>query len=162
MTLMSTARMSARPAATDDVGLVRAIFSDPAVGRWTSRDGEPWSEARIVARTAQFAAHWPAHEFGLRFWFLDGAAIGVCGLQHKIVDGVGAVEASFAILPDHWGQGLATEAMTATMAEAGDICREVSAVTLEKNIASQRVLEKLEFRLDGKTKDGDRLYRWVP
>jgi RimJ/RimL family protein N-acetyltransferase len=159
MGLRTTARMTARPAAPDDFALSKAIFAEPAVGRWTSRNAEPWTEARIAARTAQFAAHWAAHGFGLRFWFQNGTLVGVAGLQHKIVDGLGAVEASFALLPEHWGRGLATEAMEATMAEAPNICRQVCAVTLADNIASQKVLAKLGFAPDGETAEGDRLYR---
>jgi RimJ/RimL family protein N-acetyltransferase len=161
MTLLTTARMTARPACSDDVDLVRAIFSAPEVGRWTSRDARPWTEIRILARTGQFAAHWEAHGFGLRFWFLGDRLAGVAGLQHKIVDGAGAVEASFAFLPAHWRKGLATEAMAASMEEAPEICREVRAVTLPGNIASQKVLERVGFTPDGETAEGDRLYRSI-
>jgi RimJ/RimL family protein N-acetyltransferase len=57
------------------------------------------------------------------------------------------VEAGWAIVPERWGQGLATElARTAIEAASGPLrLREVVAFALPDNLASRRVMEKTGF-----------------
>jgi [ribosomal protein S5]-alanine N-acetyltransferase len=75
----------------------------------------------------------------------------------------GIVELGYAIAPDRRGRGLATAAAEAMVAEAFDD-PEVSAViahTLPERNASNRVLEKVGFHLDGEAaEDGERVWRF--
>ena len=71
----------------------------------------------------------------------------------------GVVELGYEIAEPRWGQGLATVATRAMVAEAFD-APEVSAViahTLPERNASNRVLEKVGFHLDGEAAEGGEL-----
>jgi [ribosomal protein S5]-alanine N-acetyltransferase len=75
----------------------------------------------------------------------------------------GMVELGYAIAPDRRSRGLATAATEAMVAEAFDD-PEVSAViahTLPERNASNRVLEKVGFHLDGEAAEhGERVWRF--
>jgi [ribosomal protein S5]-alanine N-acetyltransferase len=75
----------------------------------------------------------------------------------------GVVELGYEIAESRWGRGLATVATRAMVAEAFDD-PEVSAViahTLPERNASNRVLEKVGFHLDGEAvEDGERVWRF--
>lgn len=75
----------------------------------------------------------------------------------------GIVELGYAIAPDRRGRGLATAATEAMVAEAFDD-PEVSAViahTLPERNASNRVLEKVGFHLDGEAaQEGELVWRF--
>jgi ribosomal-protein-alanine N-acetyltransferase len=106
------------------------------------------------------------HGFGL--WAAErlgaGEVTGICGLlkrAHLEVPDIG-----FALLERHRGQGLASEALAATLVLAHDRfgLRQVAAVTDLDNVASQRVLEGAGFRFEqvvrwAESDDNVRLYR---
>jgi ribosomal-protein-alanine N-acetyltransferase len=97
--------------------------------------------------------HWQRHGFGL--WLLrdrvSGEMVGRGGLQYTDALGAIAVEVAWAIVPDRWGQGLATELARAAAATAFDDLGlvELVALTLPGNGASRRVMEKAGFAYDG-------------
>ena len=71
----------------------------------------------------------------------------------------GVVELGYEIAEPRWGQGLATVATRAMVVEAFE-ASEVSAViahTLPERNASNRVLEKVGFHLDGEAAEGGEL-----
>src|SRR5438270_7571491 len=73
--------------------------------------------------------------------------IGRGGLQWTYVAELNEVEAGWAIVPERWGQGLATElAWAAIEAAFGPLgLREIVAFALPDNLASRRVMEKTGF-----------------
>ena len=83
--------------------------------------------------------------------FRHPAAPGRGGLQYTFVAGTNEVEVAWAIVPDRWGQGLATELARASVALAFDDLRlrEIVAFTLPHNVASRRVMEKSGFEYEG-------------
>ena len=93
--------------------------------------------------------HWERHAFGL--WMLrdrtTGTMVGRGGLQHTFVGGCHEIEAGWAIVPERWGEGLATELAFAAIGVAFHDLRlpEIVAFTLPDNKASRRVMEKSEF-----------------
>ena len=77
----------------------------------------------------------------------SGAVIGFCGLVHP--GGQDEAEIKYALVRDHWGQGLATEAVGAMLAygvQAFELSRVIATIYPE-NRASQRVLEKVGMRV---------------
>jgi RimJ/RimL family protein N-acetyltransferase len=95
---------------------------------------------------------WDRHGFGL--WLLrdraSGEFVGRGGLEFTDAPGELAVELAWAIVPERWGQGLATELARAavhTGFEELDVV-ELVALTLPHNMASRRVMEKVGLAYD--------------
>ena len=105
---------------------------------------------RTEAETADYLdrnlAHWAEYGFGI--WMLRepaaGRIIGRAGLRHLSVEGVDEVELGYALLPEFWGRGLATDAARACVTIGRDWLGLPSLVglALPANLASHRVLRK--------------------
>ena len=76
-----------------------------------------------------------------------GALVARGGPQRTVVGGRDEVEIGWAVVPDRWGQGLATELGAVSVAHAfGPLgLADVVSFTLVENRASRRVMEKLGF-----------------
>jgi ribosomal-protein-alanine N-acetyltransferase len=90
-------------------------------------------------------AHWDEHGFGP--WVLrlrdGGAFVGRGGLKHNTVEGEPTVEVLWAVVPERWGQGLATECARRAIDHARELgLPEVVAFTLPTNTASERVMQR--------------------
>src|SRR5690606_30223255 len=69
--------------------------------------------------------------------------VGSCGLYHR--EGVTGVDIGFAYLPEFYGRGYGYEAAKAIL-DAGFIdfgLEEISALTVQENISSRKLIEKL-------------------
>jgi RimJ/RimL family protein N-acetyltransferase len=93
--------------------------------------------------------HYQRHGFGA--WLAEdretGAPVGRVGLSYHRAWPKDP-EVGWWIDPERWGEGLATEAGGAAIGYAFEtlgVARVVS-LTLEQNLASRRVMEKLELR----------------
>ena len=82
----------------------------------------------------------------------EGAVAGFCGFFVRPARGI---TMGYAIVPEHRGRGLATEAASAVLdwAERHDI--DVYSSIRPPNPASARVLEKIDMRLVGSYRDED-------
>ena len=76
--------------------------------------------------------------------------IGLCGLINR--KGLTHPDLGFAILPIYAQQGFTYEASQAIVKDCkiNSDQSELLAITTEENIASQQLLEKLQFKLEGK------------
>lgn len=128
--------------------LVR-LLCDPRVAQTLWPNQEPPSEADISAALMSRLDHWERYGFGL--WLLrdraTGDLLGRGGLQYTFVARMHEVEVCWAIMPDRWGQGLATELALVSLDVAFDSLGlpRVVAFTLPDNLASRRVMEKTGF-----------------
>lgn len=150
--ILDTPRMTGEPIGPEHEAEIAQLILDPRVYRtlW------PWATAptRADARASLVDKrdHWERHGFGL--WLLrdraTGLMVGRGGLQYTDAIGGFAVEAAWTIVPERWGQGLATELAVASVGVAFDVLdlNEVIAITLPDNHASRRVMEKAGFRYD--------------
>lgn len=97
----------------------------------------------------QLVAHWDEHRFG--YWIArdleSGAFIGRGGLRRVIVGGTSEVEIGYALMPEHWGRGLAGELARECVRVGFDLLGEPALVafTLPTNAASRRIVERLGF-----------------
>ncbi|MBV9165042.1 MAG: GNAT family N-acetyltransferase [Solirubrobacterales bacterium] len=125
------------------------MLLDPRVVRTLWPRDEPPTEQDVNSSTASHVGHWERYGFGL--WLLrdrdTGGVVGRGGLQYTYVPGLNEVEAAWAIAPERWGQGLATELAQAAIVAAFNTLKllQIVAVTLPDNIASRRVMEKTGF-----------------
>ena len=147
-----TERLLCRRPFAGDAHDYRALLTDDQVAAWLRppplppfRAGEP--EALLT----KDIAHWEAHGFGP--WSLidreSGAFAGRGGLCWTQVNGERAVELPWALLPEFWNDGLATEAALAALAAARRVgIPEVISLALLENSPSRRVMEKAGLRFE--------------
>ncbi|MGB8704667.1 MAG: GNAT family N-acetyltransferase [Gillisia sp.] len=79
----------------------------------------------------------------------DGAKMGNCGLYDR--EGLEGVDIGFAFLPEFEGKGYAFEAASKIkeLAEAHFKIKELKAISVKENTASQKLLKKLGFKSKG-------------
>lgn len=96
--------------------------------------------------------HWDRHNFGL--WTVrhpsDGRFAGRGGLRLVTIDEREEVEVAYALMPEFWGKGLATELALASVRAGFEALGRPSLVcyTLPSNSASRRVMAKVGFRYE--------------
>jgi RimJ/RimL family protein N-acetyltransferase len=128
------------------------LLLDPRVSATLRPGPEPPTEADVLDGLAAKVDHWDRHGFGM--WLLrdreTGEMVGRGGLQYTYTAGLNDVEAGWAIVPERWGQGLATELAHACVAVGfGHLdLLELVAFTLPDNRASRRVMQKSGFRYE--------------
>lgn len=138
MTELVTPRLRLRRARADDLDDLHAVFSDPAAMRYWSRP--PHTE---LEQTREFLDNMIAAPPDLSDDFVvehQGRAIGKAGCWRL-------PEVGYILHPDHWGQGLATEALTAVIGHVF-ATREIDAIKADvdpRNEGSLRLLARLGF-----------------
>lgn len=134
----------------DDADAVFALFSDPAVMRYWSRPPmtqRSEAEAAIAEMQEAFAERDKIN------WVVADkrdAVIGTCTLFHFDPRHRRA-EIGYALRSDHWGQGLAREAVSAALDWAFRTLslHRVEADIDPRNDGSRRILERLGFASEG-------------
>jgi ribosomal-protein-alanine N-acetyltransferase len=114
--------------------------------------GHRTPEDRVRRGVARTVEDWDRSGYGL--WTLrdreSGAFVGRGGIQPVTIDGVDEVELGYALRPEWWGRGLATEVSSAALALAFERLElpDVVAFTMPTNLRSRRVMEKLGFTFE--------------
>jgi RimJ/RimL family protein N-acetyltransferase len=138
---LRTARLLLREWRDEDAAAFAAMSADPAVMRYL-----PPPHPDAVER---MRAHWRRHGFGRFVVEISGDApfIGIVGLScvRSELPFAPAVEIAWRLMPAHWGQGYATEAAQAAIADGfGRLSlAEIVAFTVPANEASRRVMTRL-------------------
>jgi [ribosomal protein S5]-alanine N-acetyltransferase len=146
---LETDRMVCERIQLDQAAEHLRLLLDPRVSAtlWPRR--ELPSEADVLDGLLAKVEHWERHGFGM--WLLrdreTGEMIGRGGLQYTFTAGLNDVEAGWAVVPERWGQGFATELAQASVEVAFEQLDllEIVAFALPTNIASRRVMEKAGF-----------------
>jgi [ribosomal protein S5]-alanine N-acetyltransferase len=145
-----TRRLELRPFAAADAAAMHRIYADPAVMRYVGR-GPVRDLATTVAMLDAYVEHQRHHGFSCWAVLERGGdePIGDAGLF--LSGGSGPeIELGYTFGERWWGRGYATEAGLACLRVAAQLhLRPVIAVADPKNLASQRVLEKVGLRRDG-------------
>ena len=144
---MHTTRLQLREFTHDDAAFVLRLLNEPSfllhIGDKRVRDE---AQARAYLDTGPIASY-RAHGFGL--WLVacraTGQPMGMCGLIRR--DALPDVDLGYAFLPAFWGQGLAREAASATVAAAASRfgLRRLLAIVAPANTRSIHLLETLGF-----------------
>ena len=152
--VIETERLRLRPQLLSDKADHIAMWADERVTRFIG--GEPRAPDVSWGKFLSSAGLWPVMGFG--YWvFADRASdalIGMGGLSYfcrGIPELEDVPEAGWAFAADHWGGGLATEAMSTALgwADAHLDAGEVRCIIDQGNAASERVAAKLGFRRIG-------------
>ena len=153
---IETDRLRLRPGRLADKDVHIDMWADARVTRFIG--GEPRSADVSWGKFLSSAGLWPVMGFG--YWvFADKATdrlIGQGGLSYfcrGIPELEDLPEAGWAFGADHWGSGLATEAMGATLGWADENldASEVRCIIDPGHVASEKVAAKLGFRPIGES-----------
>ncbi len=136
--MIRTPRLTLRRATWDDLEAVHRLFSNPAIMRYWSRpEHETLEETRRWMRDLVE----PGPDSLDYLIERDGAVIGKAGAWRL-------PEIGYLLHPDHWGQGLAQEAMQAVIAHLAQTRPDLTHLIAEvdpRNLASLRLLARLGF-----------------
>jgi len=142
MTVLQTERLTLRPLVPGDAEAYAAMRFHPDVARWLPPAAADPAEA-IRNTIERFAAGW--RERGHAPWglFREGRLIGHGGLNY--VPEFGETEVLWALHPDAWGRGYATEAARAALGYGFETLGLdlIFAMTLPDNLPSQAVMRRL-------------------
>jgi RimJ/RimL family protein N-acetyltransferase len=146
---VETARLILERLRLEHVPEQQRLLLDPRVYATLWPASAPPTERDVVEGLRAKVDHWERHGFGM--WLLrdrdTGEMVGRGGLQYTYTAGLNDVEAGWAIIPERWGQGLATELALASVEAAFEQLDllELIAFTLPDNLASRRVMDNAGF-----------------
>jgi RimJ/RimL family protein N-acetyltransferase len=132
-----------------DAGDLSTLLLDPRVAATLWPSANPPGEQDVLDSLRANLEHWELHGFGM--WLLrdrvGGQMVGRGGLQFTYSTGLDEIEAGWAIVPERWGEGLATELAWAAIDAAFNALelRYIVALALPDNHASRRVMDKTGF-----------------
>jgi len=137
----------------EHLDLYRQLFGDPAVLAALSPGSRPGplTDRRAAELLEADIRHWHRESFGpwLFFEASSGLFVGRGGLCRCTVLGSQRVEVLYAVRPELWGNGYATEMAAVSLARAPALgLEEVVGFTAVSNGASRRVLEKAGLRFE--------------
>ena len=144
--VLETARIRLRGIVPDDAEAMFPVLSDVPLMRW-------WSSAPHgdVAETRAYLTYVPDPD-GMRSWAITlGTSAPAIGWVTVIRRRPGVSEIGYILARDHWGAGIAREAVARVL----DLLfhdeeqRRVFADVDPDNAASRALLERLGFRLEG-------------
>lgn len=138
---LTTPRLTLRSARADDLEAFHRILSDPRATRWWSTPPHETLDQTQAWLTAMIDKGPDNPDFVIE---RDGALIGKAGF-------FALPEIGCILHPDHWGQGLAREAVEAAIDHVW-ATRDLQALEAEvdpDNTASIRLLEHMGFRRVG-------------
>jgi [ribosomal protein S5]-alanine N-acetyltransferase len=149
VTVIQTPRLLLRELTDEDHEALLEMYQDPRMTRFIGGPPPPREEYwRRIRET--WPAYYARHGFGL--WATvrreDGRLLGRCGLLSQEVDGERHVEVAYALAPEFWGHGYATEAAVASRDWAFrtlDVPHVISLI-LPENTASIAVAERNGMR----------------
>jgi RimJ/RimL family protein N-acetyltransferase len=142
MTMFRTERLMLRPLVPGDAEAYAAMRFHSEVAKWLPpAPGDPVEAARVAI--ARFAAGWQERRHAPWGVFLEDRLVGHGGLN--FVPEFEATEVLWALHPDVWGKGYATEVAKAALAYgfsalALDL---IFAIALPDNVASQAVMRRI-------------------
>jgi RimJ/RimL family protein N-acetyltransferase len=146
---LSTERLAGERLRVEDLEALESLHRDPVV---MATLGGVWADEQTAVFLHASLDHWERYGFG--FWMFqtrsDGLFVGRAGLRHLQIEGRDEVELAYALRPEAWGKGLATEmarrVLKAGFEELG--LDNVVSFTLPTNVASRRVMEKAGFEFE--------------
>jgi RimJ/RimL family protein N-acetyltransferase len=142
MTVLQTERLTLRPLVAADAELYAGMRYHPKVAKWLSvSDADPIDAAR--AAIEHFELSWQERRYAPWGLFRDGHLIGHGGLN--FVPEFEATEVLWALHPETWGAGYATEMARAALRYGFETLglELIFAITRPDNAASQSVMKRL-------------------
>lgn len=139
----ATPRLYAERLVPGHLDEIRRMHRDARVMKWL---GGVRTEEQTRAYLQHNLDHWERYGFGL--WIVRtparDAVVGRAVVRHLDVEGAAEVEIGYALYPEWWGQGLATELANRCIVIGRSLLglQSLVAVTHRENAASRHVMEK--------------------
>ena len=149
-----TERLLLKPISLEDAELIFELLNSP---KWIKHIGDrnikSIKDAKKYIRTKmlpqQIRIGFSVYTLVIKQNYIK---IGTCGLYDR--DGIDGIDIGFALLPEYEKKGYAFDSskklMNVAFNEFG--IKEISAITTEENISSNKLLHRLGFQLNGITK----------
>jgi ribosomal-protein-alanine N-acetyltransferase len=140
-----TPRMDADRIVKDDFADLFRMNQDAAV---MATLGGTKTEAQTRDLLRSSIEHWERRGYGIWVFRMrdDGRFIGRAGLRNVTIENTAEVELLYALMPEFWRRGFATEMSRAILEAAATLgIAEIVAFTLPTNIGSRGVMEKVGF-----------------
>ncbi|MET1254467.1 GNAT family N-acetyltransferase [Aliikangiella maris] len=150
MALFKTARLIVREFNLEDAPFVFKLVNEPS---WIENIGD--KNIHNIDDAKNYLLNGPMKSYrenGFGLYLIElkttGMPIGMCGLVKR--EGLDCPDVGYALMPEFWGLGLASEAAKATLDFAKEALsiERVLGVTSVENVGSIRVLEKIGLRFD--------------
>lgn len=140
--ILTTERLTLRPLVPADAGAYATMRFHPEVARWLPPAPVDPDEA-VRGTIERFAAGWQQRGYAPWGVFREGRLIGHGGLNY--VPEFDETEVLWALHPETWGKGYATEVGRAALGYGFDTLALglIFAITLPDNHASQAVMRRL-------------------
>jgi [ribosomal protein S5]-alanine N-acetyltransferase len=144
----STGRLVGTRPVLGDVDDWAALHGDPRVAATLGGRGAAGRAGDLLERVIDLWAR-----DGFAWWTLrtpEGRFAGHGGLRRTPVEGAFTVEVAWALVPELWGRGLATEVVLAAidLGFSQLSLTEIVSFTLPSNVPSRRVMERAGMRYD--------------
>jgi [ribosomal protein S5]-alanine N-acetyltransferase len=143
---MNNSKITIEPICIDHASDVQRLAADPAIAEMTRIPYPYPADGAIgfIEKSVEGRTNGTDFVFAIKE---DGIVAGVCGL-HCHDENRSSFELGYWIGRPYWGKGIATEAVSqlVTCALTSLQLSNLYAECLERNVASQRVLEKNWFR----------------
>jgi RimJ/RimL family protein N-acetyltransferase len=153
---MNTSRLTGRALGEGDVPFVMETWNDERV---TALVRERMTEQQVRDRIERWRRHRANYGYATELFHDSSTArpIGWGGLQHSTIGIEERLTVGYAVRPDLWGRGYATEIGLASVAYAFDRLRanDVGASILSTNTPSRSVAEKVGMSLECEVSHGD-------
>jgi RimJ/RimL family protein N-acetyltransferase len=154
-----TERLSLRPFRIEDLAAFVAYRSDPEVARYQSWDSTySMADAESFLRSQRDAVFGEPGDW-LQLAMVERATGTLCGdcAVRVVTEQPATAELGVTLAQVNQGKGLATEALTAVMAELFERrgIHRVFAEADDRNVPVRRLLERLGFRCEGRLVDAD-------
>ena len=148
---METDRLRLRRLSPGDAEFVLRLLNEPSfIQNIGDRGVRNADDARAYILNGPVASY-EKHGFGL--WLVEekesGEPVGICGLLKR--DALEDVDLGYALVPEHWSKGYASESASAVMAYARAKLGlgRILAIVDAGNQGSIRLLEKIGFECEG-------------
>ncbi len=146
--IFQTKNLFARKLTLDDFDFILALYQNKLV---MQQMGDIPSQSDIYKKFLWNLEKWERDHFGQWLWFdkISHTLVGRGGLRRINLNDTVVVELGYALMPNFWNKGRATEIASASVEIAFEILKLQSLVafTPTTNIASQHVIEKAGFKI---------------
>lgn len=148
-TRIASKRLIMTPFSVSDIPAFAQLSTDPKVMQYVATSPQTYTD--VHESVTYFLQHLAQYGYGVMTLFDKKGKnlVGFCGFNHQVVDDEEYVELGYRLLPEHWGNGYASEAAQTLLTHAFNELKlpELVSIIHPENMASIRVSQKIGMKL---------------